>query len=520
MDAGGSIFLVTGKPDPTHSLGGKPPRQAILWEDMAGLVTRVFGLLALLCLVASKGAMREGENENGRKVLEAKTFKGEGFEGGMLKGRVPFWAGMARREKDETDKRKKELPNSRSSSRKRWAPKKIKKNTQKKENKGKLIKRKINKNGRKATKKNGRKDKKKNGRKATKKNGRKATKKNGRRATKNNGRKATKKNGRKTTKKNGSKATKKNGRKATKKNVRKDKKKNVRKDKKNNERKATKKNGRKATKKNGRKATKKCLSTACVDNAVKIMKLLKDRLSFYETKFRRISKKSQIASSKSGKNSVFQPALAILIDAGGGNGSALACGGNSSNAGARQMENLTEVLDQCDVNVKAACDPSGFPLPNMTEVNSCLAKGAIITDLSNNCTKLSGSLACSCWEGSNETEAAVEVTCPFCNFHRNFSGGQNLCPRPFFHRIFLGSQDLRPHNQHQGSHEGDERVQRGVWEVSELRRRRCGDHPCLQPESGHLEETAEKPESEQGSSGGAPREDCGHDLNKVSEGGS
>ena len=175
--------MVTGKPDPTHSLGGKPPRQAILWEDMAGLVTRVFGLLALLCLVASKGARREGENENGRKVLEAKTFEGEGFEGGMLKGRVSYWAGMARREKDENDKRKKELPNDRSASRKRRAPKKIKKNRQKKENKGK-------KNGRKATKKKGRQTTKKNGRKASKKNGSKATKKNGRKATKKNGRKS------------------------------------------------------------------------------------------------------------------------------------------------------------------------------------------------------------------------------------------------------------------------------------------------------------------------------------------
>ena len=73
------------------------------------------------------------------------------------------------------------------------------------------------------------------------------------------------------------------------------------------------------------------------------------------------------------------------------------------------MTNLTEVLEQCEVNVKSACDPNGFPLPNMTEVNSCLENGAIISNLNNNCTKLSGSKACSCWEGSDETEAAVEV---------------------------------------------------------------------------------------------------------------
>ena len=95
---------------------------------MEGPVTRIFCLLALLCLVASKGAGREGEMENERQVLEAKTFGG-----GRLTGRVPYWAGMAKREKDENDERKKELPKNRSSSRKREAPKKKKKNRLKKE---------------------------------------------------------------------------------------------------------------------------------------------------------------------------------------------------------------------------------------------------------------------------------------------------------------------------------------------------------------------------------------------------
>ena len=66
--------------------------------------------------------------ENERQVLEAKSFGG-----GRLKGRVPYWAEMARREKDENDERKKELPKNKSSSRKREAPKKKKKNRQKKE---------------------------------------------------------------------------------------------------------------------------------------------------------------------------------------------------------------------------------------------------------------------------------------------------------------------------------------------------------------------------------------------------
>ena len=63
---------------------------------MAGLVTRLLGLLALvLVFVASLGAKRGGEKENGRRV---EVLEGEGFEGAGLKGREPYWGGgMARR---------------------------------------------------------------------------------------------------------------------------------------------------------------------------------------------------------------------------------------------------------------------------------------------------------------------------------------------------------------------------------------------------------------------------------------
>ena len=359
---------------------------------MAGLIPRLFGLLTLLIIfVASKGVKRGGEKEDERKIqiLEGKNFGEEGYEGARLKGRVPYWSRMASRRGDEKDKRKNELTKKRSLSKKRWSPKKEKKNREKAKKaingkKDKKIKKKIKKSSQ-ASEKGAKKNPSNRRRKAKRKKERKSKNKNMR--------KATKKNRRKDTKKNGRKATKNNSRKATKKNGRKDKKvKNI------NQQKTKMKT-----------VKTECLPTTCVDNAVNIIRLLKDRLSFYETKFRRISKKSQIGSSKSGKNLVFQPALARLIEAGGGNGSALACGGNSSNAGAGQMTNLTEVLEQCEVNVKSACDPNGFPLPNMTEVNSCLENGAIISNLNNNCTKLSGSKACSCWEGSDETEAAVEV---------------------------------------------------------------------------------------------------------------
>merc|ERR1712080_398450 len=99
-------------------------RLATPWEAMAGTITRVFGLLALLCcFVASIGTKKEGEKEYGGKVLEGKLFGGGGFEGGRLKGRVPYWEGMGRR-REENEKGKKEMAKNRSFSRNRRAQKK------------------------------------------------------------------------------------------------------------------------------------------------------------------------------------------------------------------------------------------------------------------------------------------------------------------------------------------------------------------------------------------------------------
>ena len=348
---------------------------------MAGSGSRVLGLLALLVFVAGKGTKRGGENENGRKVevLEAKNFGGE----------IPNWTEkVVRREANTIPRREDEKDKSAKVSMKKRASWKVERRSQ--------LKR-MKRNGKKETKAMKSK-KKRDFKKKTKQFGGNAPKKEPKKNSKWKNRKGTKK--KKTHDKNVKRTNNPMGKKA---------------------------------KKSKKIIARECLSTTCVDNAVKIMKLLKDRLSFYETKFRRISKKSQIGLSKSSKNSVFQPALARLIDSGGGNGSALACGGNSSNAGAKRMTNLTEVLEECDVNVKAACDPSGFPLPNMTEVNACLDNGAIITDMSNNCTKLSGSPACSCWEGNSETEAAVKMlkTCDLTPSTKAVTEAMNKCKDVF-----------------------------------------------------------------------------------------
>ena len=63
-----------------------------------------------------------------------------------------------------------------------------------------------------------------------------------------------------------------------------------------------------------------CLATSCVDNAVKAMKLLKDKVLNSEKQEKRIAKKSNIGSKKSDKQDDFKPTLQRLSDAAGGIG--------------------------------------------------------------------------------------------------------------------------------------------------------------------------------------------------------
>ena len=205
---------------------------------------------------------------------------------------------------------------------------------------------------------------------------------------------------------------------------RKQQKKKQKKDKKG--RKKNKKNKGKKRKQNTshRKNTERqsCRMTGeCIDMAVSMMKLRKDKVTNYLVQSKRIAAKAKTASRKLGKSSVFQSALHTLISSGGGNASAMTCGSSTTNTGAQQMTDLVMVLQSCQDDITAVCDPSALPEVNMDEMTVCkdaMARFDIYTTkCSNSKPPLTGAAACACWE--DDSIAADVATIRGCDISKN-----------------------------------------------------------------------------------------------------
>merc|ERR1712012_355003 len=147
-----------------------------------------------------------------------------------------------------------------------------------------------------------------------------------------------------------------------------------------------------------------CLPLVCINNAVKSMTIVKGKIFSFEKQLKRFEKMSKQAVNKVGKKHVFKPALMRLQHHGGGNASELSCGGNKTNAGALQMQNLTNLLTACEDQVHEACHDSNHPAPNATELASCLAAIDHFKNFEANCTSQTTATAmCDCFDADNAT---------------------------------------------------------------------------------------------------------------------
>ena len=107
----------------------------------------------------------------------------------------------------------------------------------------------------------------------------------------------------------------------------------------------------KSKKKNQMSKDSTCLPIVCIDNAIKALNQEKGKVVSFEKQLKRYGKLVTQAEKKVGKKGVFKPALMRLMSEGGGNASGLSCGGNLTNAGALQMQNLSSLLTACEGQV-------------------------------------------------------------------------------------------------------------------------------------------------------------------------
>merc|ERR1712088_1091967 len=248
--------------------------------------------------------------------------------------------------------------------------------------------------------KNNKRNNNKNAQRKKAKNNKRNNNKNAQRkkARSNNGKKGQRKNRNKKRNKNNGKRNNKNAGKGQKKNMKNDNKKR-----KNQETQARQ---------------SECLATSCVDNAVKAMKLLKDKVLNFEKQEKRIAKKSNIGSKKSDKQDDFKPTLQRLSDAAGGNLSAPVCSGSTDSAGAATMLGLAQNLSSCADSIHAACDTSNLPAPNATKIAECKAAIATLKGYTDECAALEGAAACECWMPNPNVTAAMAVI-KTCDLSKN-----------------------------------------------------------------------------------------------------
>jgi len=139
------------------------------------------------------------------------------------------------------------------------------------------------------------------------------------------------------------------------------------------------------------------VNLTCLTTAIQLLKFQKDNVNNFLARQTRQLKQNSLTKKKQGKKGEFAEPAARLIQAGGGNKSNLTCGGSTTSTGAKQLLNLTNLLDGCSAAIKDACTPpSGI---NQTFMTECYEKAKGFNTTLSGCvsTAMSGSDPCSCF---------------------------------------------------------------------------------------------------------------------------
>merc|ERR1712012_1506112 len=168
------------------------------------------------------------------------------------------------------------------------------------------------------------------------------------------GKRKAKKNDKKNKKSRKSKKKSRKSKKSSKKSRKKRKKKSSKKSKKN----------RKNNKKGDERISSRAIDTKCVAQLTLSMRRWKDVVTNFQRQSKRITDNQNKGDGKSGKQSVFAPIASRLVSTGGGNSSALTCGGSSTSDGAVALTKLAKDLADCEKLVNDSCHTDNFPAAN------------------------------------------------------------------------------------------------------------------------------------------------------------
>lgn len=169
------------------------------------------------------------------------------------------------------------------------------------------------------------------------------------------------------------------------------------------------------------------------------MKLWKDVVTNFEKQKARMEQQNSTGGNKAGKKGVFAPIAFKLVDIGGGNKTNMSCGGSYGNTGAKQLQNLTKTLFDCELSVNKSCNPANFPQPNTTFISNCEKlvtqfKFSVQVCLNKTLgtTKTNVSDACGCWIGPQLAATALATkSCKASDAAKKISKQFSACKSAF-----------------------------------------------------------------------------------------
>ena len=225
--------------------------------------------------------------------------------------------------------------------------------------------------------------------------------------------------------------------------------------KKTGNKKAGEKNASKA--KSGKKAQKDVKSVACQSCATDSTCLLAAGKYFqqvmvmavnYKAQYTRINTFTKQATSKGGKMDDFAPVLNHMKELGGGNVSALSCGGSSSGQGANSLKAVVTNLGQCSKNISTACMTEA-PSLNSSQANDCLYAIDNLTAGVANFTAVNGTAACACWKSPSLANwSATVANCDLSASNKNVSSLKSSCQTAYSMPTARACPTLGPTSSH------------------------------------------------------------------------
>ena len=132
---------------------------------------------------------------------------------------------------------------------------------------------------------------------------------------------------------------------------------------------------RKGNRGRGRKVTaRQTFDATCVATAAITIRRWKEKAVNFVRQYKQMKNQQTQGDSKSKKKGNFGPIANKLINVGGGNKSAMMCSGKADNEGAKQLRNLTDLMEGCEKMINDSCNLANFPEANMTALDACKAK--------------------------------------------------------------------------------------------------------------------------------------------------